>query len=326
MEEYLRRIGADPMLYTRGASEHGRVLDHFRDHDIDYQVIVGGGLPSIGSVALRNGIQDEATIRWVTGDETVPAFSAAHDTPRDRLHYVCGISHVPLTTDPQTTRLMDEFLIRGERMEDEQSECPYEARELTTYARDLSELAGASAGPRQPQVISGGRTYSLAEAERAKLVQVVTYGGATTIVAMAGADIRVQLPAGTTAKVRDLTEKGAGKPRSYGPFGGTGGAVALGGSGAVTAGGKAVKPAKADTRAPKTTARVKRLAGGKVRLALKARDASKVAATYVTAGGKRTAYRKPLVLPAKRLAKLRYGSVDVWGNAEAARKAPRPGR
>ena len=48
VEEYLRRIGADPMLYTRGASEHGRVLDHYRDHDIDYQVIVGGGLPSIG--------------------------------------------------------------------------------------------------------------------------------------------------------------------------------------------------------------------------------------------------------------------------------------
>ena len=46
----------------------------------------------------------------------------------------------------------------------------------------------------------------------------------------------------------------------------------------------------------------------------------------MTVGGKRTAYRKPLVMPAKRLAKLRYGSVDVWGNAEAARKAPRPGR
>jgi pimeloyl-ACP methyl ester carboxylesterase len=327
VEEYLRRIGADPMLYTRGASEHGRVLDHYRDHDIDYQVIVGGGLPSIGSVYLRNGIQDEATIRWVTGDETVPAFSGAHDTPRDRLHYVCGISHVPLTTDPQTTRLMDDFVIRGEPMRDEQAECPYQARELTTYARDLSDLAGASAGPKQPQVLAGGRSYSLDEAERAKLVQVVTYGGATTIVAMAGADVRVQLPAGATAKVRDLTEKGASRPRAYGPFAGGGGAVALGGSGAVTADGKAVKPAKADTRAPRTAARVKRLPGGKVRLTLKARDASsKVAATYVTVGAKRTAYRKPLVMPAKRLAKLRYGSVDVWGNAEAARKAPRPGR
>jgi hypothetical protein len=31
-------------------------------------------------------------------------------------------------------------------------------------------------------------------------------------------------------------------------------------------------------------------------------------------------------LPAKRLAKLRYGSVDICGNAESARKAPRPAR
>ena len=99
-------------------------------------------------------------------------------------------------------------------------------------------------------------------------MQVVSYGGATTIVAMAGADVRVQLPAGTTAKVRDLTEKGASRPRSYGPFAGGGGAVALGGTGAVTAGGKAVKPAKADARAPRTAARVKRLPGGKVRLTL----------------------------------------------------------
>jgi hypothetical protein len=46
----------------------------------------------------------------------------------------------------------------------------------------------------------------------------------------------------------------------------------------------------------------------------------------VKAGGKRTVYRKPLVVTAKRPAKLRYGSVDLWGNAEAARKAPRPRR
>ena len=325
VEEYLRRIGADPMLYTRGASEHGRVLDHFRDHDIDYHVIVGGGLPSIGAVGLKYNIGgQQASIRWVSGDETVPGFSGAHDTPRDRLHYVCGISHVPLTTDPQTTRLMDDFVIRGEPMRDEQSECPYDAREITTYDRELSALA--SAGPKEAQVVAAGKTYSLDQAEQAKLVQVVRLGGQSTIVAMAGSGVQVRLPAGATARIRDLDEKGASKPRTYGPFPASGGAVALGGSGAVSAGGKALKPVKADTRAPKTTARVKRLRGGKLRLTLKARDGSKIVATYVTAGGKRTTYRKPLVVTAKRLAKLRYGSVDLWGNAEAARKAPRPRR
>jgi hypothetical protein len=39
--------------------------------------------------------------------------------------------------------------------------------------------------------------------------------------------------------------------------------------------------------------------------------------------GKRTTYRKPLVMTAKQLARTRFGSVDVWGNAESIRKAPR---
>lgn len=60
-----------------------------------------------------------------------------------------------------------------------------------------------------------------------------------------------------------------------------------------------------------------------MRLALKARDASRVAVTYLTLAGKRTVYRRPLVMIAKKLAKARYGSVDVWGNAETARKAAR---
>ena len=195
---------------------------------------------------LKNGIQDEASIRWVSSDETVPAFSAAHDTPRDRLHYVCGISHVPLTTDPQTTRLMDDFVIRGEPMRDEQSECPYEAREVTTYARDLSDLAGASAGPRTTQVIAGGKTYALADAERAGVVQVLDYGAAKTIVSLAGKDVRIELPAGAppagphregreqAAPLRPLRERWR-----------RGGARRLRRG---DAGGKTLKPAKADTR------------------------------------------------------------------------------
>src|SRR3712207_372209 len=107
-------------------------------------------MPTMGSVALRYGIDDEATVRWVSGDETVPEFSGAHDTPRDRLHVVCGVSHVPLTVDPQTTRLMDDFAIRGEAMRDEQQSCPWTARELSTYTPDLTAMA--SAAPSEPRV------------------------------------------------------------------------------------------------------------------------------------------------------------------------------
>ena len=57
------------------------------------------------------------------------------DTPRDRLHVVCGIEHVPLTADPQTTKLMDQFLIRGEEIRDERTDCEWTARELLYFFR-----------------------------------------------------------------------------------------------------------------------------------------------------------------------------------------------
>ena len=175
-------------------------------------------------------------------------------------------------------------------------------------------------------MVSGGRSYSLDEAERAKLVQVVTFGGATKIVATGGADVRVELPAGTTAKVRDLTEKGASKPRSSARSRGGGGAVALGGTGAVTAAARRSSRPRPTSARRARAARVKRLAGGKVRLTLKARDASKVAATYVTVA--RQAHRLPQAArhhgQAAGQAPLRLRG--HLGERGGRAKAPGPGR
>lgn len=317
VREYLRRIQVDPGMYTRAAAEHGRVLDHFEDNGVDYHVIVGGGVPTIGSVAINYGIIDDLSVSWVSGDKTVPQFSAAHDTPRDRLHVVCGVEHVPITADVQTTRLMDRFLIRNEPMIDIADDCPWTAREVTVYHPDqlIPMITASQAGAKAPKVVVRGRAYSLAEAEKADLVQVIELGGAVKIVAKGGRDVRVELPAGGTAVVRDLGDKGAGAEKRY--AGAT--AIALGGSGVVTGkGGKALKPAAKDDKPPKTTATWR---GGK--LVLKAKDASKVAATFVVVGGKQRAYRKPLKLTAKQRKSVTYGSVDIWGNVEKERRLKR---
>ena len=154
-------------------------------------------------------------------------------------------------------------------MRDERPSASGPARELTTLRRDLADGDGVRGGRREPRVLAGGRSLPLRDAERRGLVQVLRYGGATKIVATGGSDVRVELPAGGTATVRDLTEKGAGagaaRSRSRAAT-----SVALGGSGAVTAGGKALKPSARDKKAPVTRATVKR-AGGKVRLTLGAR-------------------------------------------------------
>jgi hypothetical protein len=321
VESFLRSLGIDANLYIRGASEHGRVLDHYADHDIPYEVIVGAGMPTIGSVALNYGIDTTATVSWVSGDETVPARSGASDTPSDRLHYVCGVSHVPLTTDPQTTKMMDDFVIRAEPMQDAQASCEWTGRELTTYTLPHLSAGASAAGPAGLRIVSGGRSMSVDEAVRAGLVQALELGGQTTLVTRGGQDVQVVVPAGMTATERSLSSRGAGARRAYGPFGGAA-TVALGSSGSVVSGGRAVKPRRLDRRAPVTRARVVR-AGRRWRVALRVRDASRIAATYAVVGGKKRLYRKPLVLTTRALRGLRFGSVDVWGNAEAKRRVAR---
>jgi pimeloyl-ACP methyl ester carboxylesterase len=192
VEEYLRRIGVHPSLFVRAVSEHGRVLDHYEDHGVDFHVIAGGGLPTIAAVALRGGpISDEAALSWASGDETVPAVAAMHDTPRDNLHRVCGVANAALMTAPQTTALIDAFIVRGEPIRDAHQSCPWSARELALYDPAAPATAAAVS---EPRVIAGGRSLPLADAERAGLVQVVTFGASTRVVARVGTDVRVELP------------------------------------------------------------------------------------------------------------------------------------
>ena len=247
VKDYLRRIGVNPDIYTRAAAEHGRVLDHYDDHGVPYEVIVGGGVPTIGAIAINYGAIDDLEVTWVSGDKTVPKFSAAMDTPRDRLHVVCGLEHVPITSDPQTTRLMDDYLIRATPMRDAQADCDWTAHELTIFHPDqLTPLASASqAGA--PRVVSGGAAYTLADAEKAELVQVITFGGSTKVVADGASDVRVELPAGSAVALRDLSPKGAGPQRRL-----TGAMTLDLDAGTVRGGKKAAK----DTTPPRTTAKL----------------------------------------------------------------------
>ena len=48
------------------------MLDHYRDNGVDFHVIVGGGVPTIGSVGIKYGVLDELSVSWVSGDKTVP--------------------------------------------------------------------------------------------------------------------------------------------------------------------------------------------------------------------------------------------------------------
>jgi pimeloyl-ACP methyl ester carboxylesterase len=284
IKAYMQSIGIDPAMWDQGLDEHGRMLDHYEDHGVDFQVIVGGGRPTAASVDLRYGIDDQvdtALVNWESGDETVVARAAAADVPRDRLHYVCDQKHVPLTVAYATLRLVDDFLIRAKPMHDEVTDCPFQAREMSAFPLDnLQARTSQAAGIRV-----NGRP--LAEAEKAGLVQVLRFGANVKIVA--GDDVKVEFPRGTAVAVRELSERGARPERRY-----------VDG-----------KPVKKDTTPPRTSARWRH---GK--LVLKAKGA---AATYVVVKGKRRVYRRPITVKAG----TRFFSVDAWGNTERARKVPK---
>ena len=53
-------------------------------------------------------------------------------------------------------------------------------------------------------------------------MQVLRYGGSTSIVSRRGVDAQVRMPAGMTATVRDFTGRRAGKPKRFGPFAASG--------------------------------------------------------------------------------------------------------
>ena len=286
---YLGRIGVNPSMYTNGAAEHGRVLDHYADNGIDFHVIVGGGVPTIGAVGIGHGVLDSCAVEWVTRRQDRADVLGREDTPRDRLHVVCGVEHVPITADPQTTKLMDEFLIRGEKIRDGRTDCEWTARATVVLLRD-SLTATSSQAKTQPRVIpAAARTRCATPSGRASSGDHVrrrrrrSWPRATCASACRG---------GTAAIVRELSDRGAGAPKHY----------------------VGAKPVAKDTKAPVTKASWRR---GK--LVLKAKDASKVAATFVVIGGKPRVYKRPLKLSAKQRKGAKYGSVDVWGNAERER-------
>ena len=183
---------------------------------------------------------------------------------------------------------------------------------------EISRLAAAtpaSVGPRaraaQAPVHGAGR-LSLAEAEKAGLVEVMYDEGRTVFVT--NRPVAVRVAGEGTTQVTPIT--GEGK---------RGAAVVYDGPVEVTARGaktqSSVAGHPADVRAPRTTAKVRRTGARRV-ITLTASDRSGVAVTMVQVGRARPRpYRRALKVG--RRTTVRYWSVDTFGNAERKRLVKR---
>ncbi len=323
---FVGSVGGNPMLLAEGMNAHGQVLDRFRTNGVDFHVVVGDGVPTVSSVRVVDGVEDTLELTFAPGDGTVTTKSGEHTAPADRLHYMCGVNHMPSSAAHAQTVMTDRFVIEGRKMPARLGECPSEGTTVEIVDLDIPGSGAKAKAPAMRAFASSGGDgpLPLEKAEAAGLVDVLRFPGRTYVTAAGRAPAAFSLDGRRYAVITsELDGTRKRHERRYGPFTGPV-QVAAGATAAVTRGGKPVAPARADDGPPVTRAKLKRLRGGRVRVTLRARDASsQVARTLYRTGGRARRYRRPFTVTVRDLSRLRFGSVDVWGNVEKERRARR---
>jgi hypothetical protein len=167
---------------------------------------------------------------------------------------------------------------------------------------------------------AGSGTLDLHEAAAAGIVDVIERGERTVIVTHGDQDPTVTV-SGRNVAVETTPLLDGRKGRAV-TFEARRGKLALTGASA-TLNGRKLRASARDTRPPRTRVKVRRR-GRTAVLTAKATDRSGVRATYVQVGrAKRRVWRGAIRVPVARLRSVRYGSVDVFGNAEAPRRVRR---
>jgi hypothetical protein len=317
VERFVASLGGTPALLA-GAQAGHRGIDGFQANGVTYEAVVGTGVPTVQTVALAASF--EGTISFGSaeigdGDGTVPLRSETQNAADGAtsnggvpLHYICGVEHGAESGNATVQARIKDFLLTGGAIAGPESACPVSGTLVKLY-NTHAKVAGASA--------AGAMTP--AAAKRAGLIDETTLGQSTMIVTDARHPVSIALPLGGGAlTVTPFAGKKMGTAHTYKAATGT---VTLDQRGTVKRKGKVVKPGKADTTAPKTTAHVRKR-GKRVVVKLTARDTGTgVAATWVKLGSaKPKRYRKALTLTPKQLKALRFSSIDRAGNLEVGRR------
>jgi predicted kinase len=198
-----------------------------------------------------------------------------------------------------------------------------------TLARRLRGVAVQSFtlpfGPRRARA-TGGPPGSMTpqQADRAGAIELLDLGAQQLFATNASTPVTLRLQGRRTGlSVTPLGADGErGRPRFYGPLSGTL-TIEAGADAKIRTGGKLVAPLRrADRRPPRTRVRV-RLHGGRAILRVRATDRSGVAVTFATVGDRPTKrVRRILRVRRADLKRVRFQSVDAFGNVEPPRRAP----
>jgi hypothetical protein len=310
-------------LLANALGSHAAVLDQPATGGVDYQTVVGSGVPTIGAVSVEqtlaggqgdpNATADLVTVDWVNGDGTVPLVSAEGATSASRRHYACGIKHVPLPGEPAVTSRLRGFLRNPDTgIGTGPGPCDAEGYAISAYV-----LAGGVFASQT----SAARGLSFVDAERRGLIEMLSTGRQIEAATSTKDPLTLALPThGAALRIAPIKNGKRGRARVYGPVRRGRLTIRLGSKVSVKRNGKVVKPRRNDTRAPKTRVRV-RHQGKKAVLTITVRDASPVT-TYVKVGKRVRRLRgRSLRLTAAQLRKkVSVQSIDAFGNVEKPRR------
>jgi Tol biopolymer transport system component len=119
--DYVEDFGGNRALASAMRDLHASTLDGFETHGVDYEVVVGSGLSTIGGVEFTEQLgTDLSKVSFTNGDGTVPLKSAMQGSASDplgedvRIRFACNVAHVPLPGHPQVTQGFREFLLSGD--------------------------------------------------------------------------------------------------------------------------------------------------------------------------------------------------------------------
>jgi pimeloyl-ACP methyl ester carboxylesterase len=342
IDPWISLLGGAPSLVDSAMAGHG-TLDGFKTNGVDYRVLVGVGTPTITSMQFEPipfTAGEAARIEFGSGDGTVPARSATqgafeggaplgNDVP---ISTACYVDHVALPGNAGVQGRIEGFLVKGEAVKKAANQaeevCPYSGKQWEVLGVGVARpgATSSSAAPKITIMTAAGASLTLAQASEQKLVQTYQEAGKTIIVADNHNPVTLKLTGrGLRVKARSLSEHkgnfgGTARPEYYGPVNGT---LTLSETGAVMRNGKPLKAARA-ARLPHTIARVTRH-GRRFIVRLTAKRPAGVAATYVRIGkAAPRRYRRPLRLTAKQLKRLRFASVNRFGDWEPQRKVASP--
>ena len=232
-------LGGNRDLLSAALNDHATFFDDYTTYGgVDYQAVVGTGLPSIESIlgfpnqlvrvimkGTREVDQDRYELTYGNGDGTVPIASAAAGPAAEQrngvgLHYVCGVGHAELPLNARVWERVRQFVRSGAPIEDEPGSrlgCKSSGSEIAIITTD--ERLGGSVTPLASRAAAVPMT--LEEANRAGLIEIFPFGDETIVLTDARTPVALRFAAEDySVRTRRVGDSGSGPASFYGPLSG----------------------------------------------------------------------------------------------------------